>query len=72
MDALAIVIHDDSAESDSDVNIDDLDGLEKINISGSAFEMKVEKINQAASMSALIICLVPEQGLLCGGYRWAN
>lgn len=48
IDALAIVIHNDSSESDSDVNIDDLDELVKITVSGSTFEMKIDKINQAA------------------------
>ena len=49
IDALAIVIHVDSSESDSDVNIDDVDDeLVKIIVSGSTFEMKIDKINQAA------------------------
>ena len=49
--AMAIVIHDDTSESDSsdsDVNIEDLDELGKIIVHGSTFEMKSDTVSQAA------------------------
>ena len=51
IDALAIVIHDDSSErnsSDSDMNIEDLDELDKITVHGSTFKMKSDTVSQAA------------------------
>ena len=48
---MAVVIHDDTSEadsSDSDVNIEDLDELDKIIVHRSAFEMKSDTVSQAA------------------------
>ena len=50
IDALAIVIHDDSSErnsSDSDMNIEDLDELDKKTVHGSTFKMKSDTVSQA-------------------------
>ena len=70
IDALAIVIHDDSSEhnsSDSDINIEDLDELDKLTVHGSTFKIKSDTVSQLQLMNASMICLVLEQGLLLGG-----
>jgi len=47
VNGLTIVIHSDSS-SDSDVDVEDIDGIEKVATNGCTFEMKSESVSEAA------------------------